>query len=69
MSAVVASVLGRARTGGRHLHLRHGAPSKYAISSKLGEGTFATVHRCTDLATGEPHALKTVEKSLGERFD
>ena len=69
MASTVSTALRRARaTGGRHLHLRHGAPTRYAISSRLGEGTFATVHLCTDLSTGRPHALKTVDKSLGERF-
>ena len=62
-----AALFRSARSGGRHLHLRTPA-MRYAIASKLGEGTFATVHRCTDLATGDRHALKKIDKSLGERF-
>ena len=62
-----AALLRSARSGGRHLHLRTPA-MRYAIASKLGEGTFATVHRCTDLATGDRHALKKIDKSLGEYY-
>jgi len=34
----------------------------------LGQGTFGRVHRVTDLETGKPHALKTVDKSLARQY-
>ena len=68
----VASAAGSAAallrgSGGRHLHVSS-TPARYAVSAMLGQGTFGRVHRCTDLETGTPRALKTVEKSLARQF-
>ena len=44
------------------------AAARYSLLCKIGEGSFATVHRATDRETGSVCAVKTVEKSLAARF-